>query len=67
MDDQWNALLQKRIYRQGETVSFIPGQAGSHEKIEGILEGIGPEGELLIKTGTEIQSFITGELEHQYR
>ncbi len=67
MDDQWNALLQKRIYRRGENVAFIPGQAGSAKKIEGILEGIGPDGELLIKTGTKIQSFITGELEHQYR
>jgi BirA family biotin operon repressor/biotin-[acetyl-CoA-carboxylase] ligase len=65
MNDEWNAALQKKLYRRGESISFVPGQADSKEKIEGILEGIGPGGELLIKTGTEIKSFITGELEYQ--
>jgi biotin-(acetyl-CoA carboxylase) ligase len=50
------------LYKRGETVSFVPGQADSSEKVEGILQGIGPNGELLIKTETEIKSFVTGEL-----
>ena len=66
MNAKWNTVLQKRLYKRGECVSFIPGQADSREKIEGILEGIGLEGELLIKTNAEIRPFITGELEYQY-
>jgi BirA family biotin operon repressor/biotin-[acetyl-CoA-carboxylase] ligase len=61
-DNVWNAALQERLYKRGETVSFIPGQADSSEKVEGILQGIGANGELLIKTETEIKSFVTGEL-----
>jgi BirA family biotin operon repressor/biotin-[acetyl-CoA-carboxylase] ligase len=62
MNDEWNNLLQKKLYKQGESVSFVPGQADSKEKIEGILHGIGENGELLIKSGTDIKSYITGEL-----
>jgi BirA family biotin operon repressor/biotin-[acetyl-CoA-carboxylase] ligase len=62
MDDEWNVLLQKRLYKRGEKISFIPGQADSHEKIGGLLHGIGQNGELLIQTETEIHSYITGEL-----
>jgi biotin-(acetyl-CoA carboxylase) ligase len=65
MNDEWNAALQKKLYKRGKQISFIPGQADSKEKIEGTLEGIGADGELLIKVGTEIKSFITGEFEYQ--
>jgi BirA family biotin operon repressor/biotin-[acetyl-CoA-carboxylase] ligase len=65
-NDSWNDNLQLKLYRKGESVSFIPGQADSKEKIIGTLEGIGSEGELLIKTEREIKSFITGELEFSY-
>jgi BirA family biotin operon repressor/biotin-[acetyl-CoA-carboxylase] ligase len=64
MNDKWNDLLQKRLYKKGEPVSFIPGQADSTEKVEGVLQGIGANGELLIKIGTETKSFITGELSY---
>ncbi len=66
MNAQWKSMQEKRLYKKGEPVSFIPGQAGSAAKVEGILEGIGPEGELLIRTGAGIERFITGELEYQY-
>jgi BirA family biotin operon repressor/biotin-[acetyl-CoA-carboxylase] ligase len=65
MDNEWNAILQKILYKRGEAVSFIPGQADSKEKILGTLEGVAAEGELLIKIGTEIKSYITGELAYE--
>jgi BirA family biotin operon repressor/biotin-[acetyl-CoA-carboxylase] ligase len=65
MNDNWNAALQKKLYRRGKSISFIPGQADSKEKVEGVLEGIGSGGELLIKTETETKSYITGELAYQ--
>lgn len=66
MDKEWNSILRQKLYKRGESISFIPGQADSRQKVEGILEGIGPDGDLLIKTGPEIKSYITGELEYQY-
>ncbi|MDR2900140.1 MAG: biotin--[acetyl-CoA-carboxylase] ligase [Treponema sp.] len=65
-DNKWNAVLQERLYKRGELVSFVPGQVDSKGKVEGVLEGIGSGGELLINTGTEIKTFITGELEYQF-
>jgi BirA family biotin operon repressor/biotin-[acetyl-CoA-carboxylase] ligase len=65
MDAQWNALLEHRLFRKDELVSFIPGQADSQERVEGVLKGIGPNGELLINIGIETKSYITGELEYR--
>jgi BirA family biotin operon repressor/biotin-[acetyl-CoA-carboxylase] ligase len=61
----WRKRLEERLYRRGETVRFINGEAGSGLVVEGVLEGIGPGGELLIRTreGAEPEAFITGELD----
>ena len=66
MDTQWKPLLESKLFRKGETVLFVPGQAGAGDQVEGILEGIGDDGELLIRTDQGIRSFITGELKYQY-
>ncbi|QQO09191.1 biotin--[acetyl-CoA-carboxylase] ligase [Breznakiella homolactica] len=62
--ETWRSGLEERLYRRGESVAFIPGAAGSEELVQGILAGIGPEGEIRIipQGGTEPISFITGEL-----
>jgi BirA family biotin operon repressor/biotin-[acetyl-CoA-carboxylase] ligase len=46
-------------------VRFIAGAADSGTAVEGILRGIGPDGELLIALDGEDdpRSFITGELD----
>jgi BirA family biotin operon repressor/biotin-[acetyl-CoA-carboxylase] ligase len=61
----WRERLEERLYRRGEPVRFIDGEAGSGRVVEGILEGLGPNGELLIRTPdfTAPQAFITGELD----
>jgi len=61
----WRERLDKRLYKRGETVTFLPGAADSGLVVEGILSGIGPDGELLIIPeggGTE-RAFASGELQ----
>jgi BirA family biotin operon repressor/biotin-[acetyl-CoA-carboxylase] ligase len=44
----WRERLEDRLYRKGCSVRFFPGGADSGGLIEGTLEGIGPDGELLL-------------------
>jgi BirA family biotin operon repressor/biotin-[acetyl-CoA-carboxylase] ligase len=44
----WRERLEGRLYLKGRPVRFFPGGAGSLPPLEGILEGVGPEGELLL-------------------
>jgi BirA family biotin operon repressor/biotin-[acetyl-CoA-carboxylase] ligase len=64
-DHRWRIELLDRLYKQNHMVRFIPGPADSPGAVEGLLQGIGPLGELLIipKGQTEAVSFITGELD----
>jgi BirA family biotin operon repressor/biotin-[acetyl-CoA-carboxylase] ligase len=59
----WRERLLERLYMREKPVRFIPGAAGSGEIVEGVLEGIGGEGELLIAVNGETRRFITGELD----
>jgi BirA family biotin operon repressor/biotin-[acetyl-CoA-carboxylase] ligase len=61
----WRPRLEKKLYRRGGRVRFISGGAGSDRAVEGILEGVGPDGELLIVPDGEGRpvSFVTGELD----
>jgi BirA family biotin operon repressor/biotin-[acetyl-CoA-carboxylase] ligase len=61
----WRERLEERLYRRGEAVRFISGEAGSGRAVEGVLEGIGPGGELLIRSrkGSGPEAFVTGELD----
>jgi len=60
----WKARLEQRLYKKGEQVVFVEGEAGSGREMQGRLEGIGDGGELLILAERETQprSFVTGEL-----
>jgi len=60
----WKTRLEERLYKNGEEVIFVEGEAGSEKEIRGRLEGIGEDGELLILVEGEKQprSFVTGEL-----
>jgi len=62
--DTWRERILDRLYKKGETVTFAEGAADSEKLIEGVLSGLGPEGELLIipKGEEKARSFITGEL-----
>jgi BirA family biotin operon repressor/biotin-[acetyl-CoA-carboxylase] ligase len=60
----WRGRLEERLYRRGERVRFFPGAAGAGQQVEGVLSGIGGDGELLVTADgeTESRAFITGEL-----
>jgi BirA family biotin operon repressor/biotin-[acetyl-CoA-carboxylase] ligase len=62
--EAWRRDLEGRLYRRGETVSFAEGAADSERIVEGRLEGIGSEGELLIKADgeDEARAYFNGEL-----
>jgi len=62
--ESWRERLDKRLYKRGETVTFLPGVADSGSMVEGVLSGIGPEGEILIiPEGEEKErAFASGEL-----
>jgi len=60
----WRERLEARLYKKGERICFAKGAADSGDTVEGTLEGIGPEGELLILPPGETAplSFTAGEL-----
>jgi len=60
----WRERLLNRLYKKGEIVTFAEGAADSEKLVEGVLSGLGSEGELLIiPRGEEKErAFITGEL-----
>jgi len=60
----WKSRLEKRLYKIGEQVVFVEGEAGSGKEVRGSLAGVGESGELLILVEGETQprSFVTGEL-----
>jgi BirA family biotin operon repressor/biotin-[acetyl-CoA-carboxylase] ligase len=71
-EPDWRERLDARLYLKGQRVRFIPGAApadpdlpgaGSPDAVEGILAGIGPAGELLLRLNEGIRSYITGELD----
>jgi BirA family biotin operon repressor/biotin-[acetyl-CoA-carboxylase] ligase len=64
-DASWRKRLTERLYHRGCPVRFFPGEADSSRLVEGTLEGIGPEGELLItpRNAAGPVPFVTGELD----
>jgi len=60
----WKSRLEQRLYKKGEQIVFVEGEAGSGREVSGRLTGIGGYGELLILADGEKQprSFVTGEL-----
>jgi BirA family biotin operon repressor/biotin-[acetyl-CoA-carboxylase] ligase len=61
----WRGPLEDRLYLKGERVRFVPGGADSGRIVEGLLQGIGPGGELLILPpgAAGPLAFVTGELD----
>jgi BirA family biotin operon repressor/biotin-[acetyl-CoA-carboxylase] ligase len=64
--DGWRERLKDWLYMCGQKVKFIPGppqeDGKEGEVVEGILEGIGPGGEIVLTVDGARRSFITGEL-----
>jgi len=62
--DDWRERIEARLYQKGRPVCFAEGPADSGKTVTGILSGIGPGGELLLRpdNGAQTLSFTTGEL-----
>jgi BirA family biotin operon repressor/biotin-[acetyl-CoA-carboxylase] ligase len=63
--EAWREDLRERLYMRNQRVRFIPGGTDSTASVEGILQGLGPQGELLLLPlgRDEPVSFVTGELD----
>ena len=68
-DPYWREEVDKRLWRRGEELSFLPGTAGRGKVFEGdaivgILEGIDESGSILIRQKNEekVRSYPAGEL-----
>jgi BirA family biotin operon repressor/biotin-[acetyl-CoA-carboxylase] ligase len=63
--ESWLARLQGRLYMRGKSIRFIAGAADSGRLVEGLLSGIGKDGELLILPpgASRPLAFFTGELD----
>jgi BirA family biotin operon repressor/biotin-[acetyl-CoA-carboxylase] ligase len=59
----WREQLEERLHMRGERARFLAGAADSGKLVEGLLYGLGEEGELLIQTEKGIEAFAAGELE----
>ena len=67
-ESDWRKRLEEKLYMKGKKVRFVPGQPeelsdGSVSAIEGILQGVGDGGEILIlRDSGETVPYTTGEL-----
>jgi BirA family biotin operon repressor/biotin-[acetyl-CoA-carboxylase] ligase len=59
----WREQLEERLYMKGSPARFLAGAAGALRAVEGLVSGVGEGGELLLRTGRGIESFVAGELE----
>ncbi len=62
-NDGWALAVGERLWKRGERSRFIPGDPGKEDPVEGVVEGIGPQGELLLRTpdSSELRRFFSGE------
>lgn len=62
-DDRWHEAVSEKLLWRGERISFLAGDPERRETVEGIIEGIGPSGELLFRrTGGETEALWSGEI-----
>jgi BirA family biotin operon repressor/biotin-[acetyl-CoA-carboxylase] ligase len=62
-DDGWAAAVSDRLWKRGERSRFIPGDPGKEAAVEGVVEGIGSQGELILRmpASGELRRFFSGE------
>jgi BirA family biotin operon repressor/biotin-[acetyl-CoA-carboxylase] ligase len=61
--ESWRRRLEERLYLKGKKVRFTAGGADSGKTVEGLLYGIGPEGELILDIEGKPLPFVSGELD----
>lgn len=58
--DNWNNLITDKLFRRAEQICFLSGDPQKSEILDGILEGIGLEGELLFRPANPASSATPG-------
>jgi biotin-(acetyl-CoA carboxylase) ligase len=64
-DIDWAAEIGEKLLYRGERVSFLAGDPARQETLDGVVEGIGPSGELLLRLaegGGETRRLYSGEI-----
>jgi BirA family biotin operon repressor/biotin-[acetyl-CoA-carboxylase] ligase len=62
-DPDWQHAVSEKLLWRGERISFLAGDPERGETIEGVIEGIGPSGELLFRRdGGETERLWSGEI-----
>jgi BirA family biotin operon repressor/biotin-[acetyl-CoA-carboxylase] ligase len=58
----WRERLEERLYLLGREIIFAPGGRGTEDVVRGVIKGIGGGGELLLRTASGEEKFISGEI-----
>ena len=62
-ENRWFSKFQNLLYRKGEVISVLEGLADCGNRIDGILEGIGEYGQMLIREANgNIREIFTAEI-----
>jgi BirA family biotin operon repressor/biotin-[acetyl-CoA-carboxylase] ligase len=59
--EDWHGTVSAKMHRIGQRISFLSGDPGKKEIIEGYLEGIGPSGEILLRPVRRTENGTCGE------
>lgn len=63
---QWKSDYERLLWRRGEKLIFFSGHPDRHERIEGICEGVGDDGSLILNIGGQRRAFVSGEISSHY-
>ena len=62
-DDKWHEAVSEKLLWRGERITFLAGDPGKRESVEGVILGIGPSGELLFRRDDGIMEALwSGEI-----
>lgn len=62
-EETWREAVSEKLLWRGERISFLAGDPERRETVQGVIEGIGPSGELLFRRdGGEIARLRSGEI-----
>jgi len=63
-DNQWREDVTARLYGRGKRTGFLSGNPEKKELLDGFIEGIGKDGELLFRLANKDGTPGTGEIMH---
>ncbi len=52
--DAWHEAISRKLLWRGERITFLAGDPARRETLDGVIEGIGPSGELLFRSASPL-------------